>query len=456
MSPSQENHTGLPSTIVVHGDKHDNLICMCDMFLVPWLLVIVAATAKSKREVDQIPLVIKGHGIMDLHKGDTALVLYVTVANLGHDPLSLSLVSRSCCQEVSPGDIDCDSMLLIGGDMGDIYPGDKQNLTAFFPNLYLIDRVGYCELEIAVPDGEKILHTVHFNTTVPRQGAPIPAFLSDTFAPGELGACKSPDLDPARGCQPVLCDIKYNGVRNFFNQTNFRCQPTPNCWDTSDDDMVYLSGSNTCRRIGEALTEEDLDFFESFRERKEPLKAVHGYPIKVNCHNGRPDPAEGWCVCNPGWESESLDHDGFNPDFMVYHMCTVFSGTTANSSPSHSPRGKHTKKHYLANVPKKRRRGEEEPFRLNPSRYTKDSARGKVASGHVVRSAHMAAPTDAGSEAPEMGSSFHQFLSEANMVAVILPTLIAAATILSCMVVAVGIFIVFECRKLKTIPALPH
>lgn len=64
---------------------------------------------------------------------------------------------------------------------------------------------------------------------------------------------------------------------------------------------------------------------------------------------------------------------------------------------------------------------QEEPFRLNPSRYTKDSARGKVASGHVVRSAHMAAPTDAGSEAPEMGSSFHQFLSEANMVAVILP-----------------------------------
>lgn len=38
--------------------------------------------------------------------------------------------------------------------------------------------MGYCELEIAVPDGEKILHTVHFNTTVPRQGAPIPAFLS--------------------------------------------------------------------------------------------------------------------------------------------------------------------------------------------------------------------------------------------------------------------------------------
>lgn len=99
-------------------------------------------------------------------------------------------------------------------------------------------------------------------------------------------------------------------------------------------------------------------FVGAYIPTKKSARGTFARAQKVNCHNGRPDPAEGWCVCNPGWESESLDHDGFNPDFMVYHMCTVFSGTTANSSPPHSPRGKHTKKHYLANVPKKRRRGE--------------------------------------------------------------------------------------------------
>ncbi|EEC12487.1 hypothetical protein IscW_ISCW008825 [Ixodes scapularis] len=42
---------------------------------------------------------------------------------------------------------------------------------------------------------------------------------------------------------------------------------------------VYLAGSNACRRAGEALTEEDMDFFEKFQERKEPLRTLHGYPI---------------------------------------------------------------------------------------------------------------------------------------------------------------------------------
>ncbi|KAH9381064.1 hypothetical protein HPB48_016673 [Haemaphysalis longicornis] len=79
--------------------------------------------------------------------------LYVTVTNLGHDPLSLSLVGRSCCQEVAPGDVDCD--------------------------------------------------------------------------------------DPTRSCTPVLCDIKYNGVRNYFNETSQRCEPTANCWDDAEgEEMV--------------------------------------------------------------------------------------------------------------------------------------------------------------------------------------------------------------------------
>ncbi|XP_077539752.1 uncharacterized protein LOC144152361 [Haemaphysalis longicornis] len=330
------------------------------MLLVPGILVLLATCAKSKDDVDKLPLGFKGHGIMDLHKGDTALVLYVTVTNLGHDPLSLSLVGRSCCQEVAPGDIDCDSMLLIGGDMGDIYPGDSQNLTAFYSNLYLLDRVGYCELEIAVPDGEKLLHTVSFNTTIPRSGANVPSFLRDFVSAAELKSCRSPDQDPTRSCTPVLCDIKYNGVRNYFNETSQRCEPTANCWDDAEgEEMVYLAGSNSCRRLSEVLSAEDMEQFEKFQERETPLRSIHGYPIKVNCHKGRPDPADGWCLCDPGWESDPLDHDGFNPDLMVYHMCTVYSGVTTPDPSLETTvhRHRHTKKYFLANLPKKRRRG---------------------------------------------------------------------------------------------------
>ncbi|XP_042148004.1 uncharacterized protein LOC8050995 isoform X2 [Ixodes scapularis] len=386
---------------------------------------------------------------MNLHKGDTAMVLYVTVINLGHDPLSLSIVSRTCCQQVSPTDIDCDSMLMIGGDMGDIYPGDVQNLTVFYPNMYLIDRVGYCELEIGVPDGEKILHKILFNTTVPRSGVGVPPFLNDYYSAGELKRCRTPDLDPTRDCKPVLCDIKYNGLRNFFNETSFRCEPTANCWDTSDDEMVYLAGSNTCRRAGEALTEEDMDFFEKFQEQKEPLRTLHGYPIKVNCHNGRPDPSEGWCVCDPGWKSDPLDHDGFNPDLMVYHMCTVFSETSSSTvapGGGGSAKGRHTRKMYIAYVPKKRRRMNELP----------DNAREPVASVLVARSPDEGASVNGDDTLAGAASLIDRFLNDANTATFILPTLIVVVTMLACMVLGVAIFIVLECRKVKRISASLH
>ncbi|CAN7981960.1 unnamed protein product, partial [Ixodes pacificus] len=288
-------------------------------------------------------------------------------------------------------------------------------LTACISRQYLIDRVGYCELEIGVPDGEKILHKILFNTTVPRSGVGVPPFLNDYYSAGELKRCRTPDLDPTRDCKPVLCDIKYNGLRNFFNETSFRCEPTANCWDTSDDEMVYLAGSNACRRAGEALTEEDMDFFEKFQERKEPLRTLHGYPIKVNCHNGRPDPSEGWCVCDPGWKSEPLDHDGFNPDLMVYHMCTVFSETSSSTvapgGGGGSAKGRHTRKMYIAYVPKKRRR-------MND---LSDNARDPVASVLVARSPHEGASANADATLAGAASLIDRFLNDANTATFILP-----------------------------------
>lgn len=433
------------------------------MLLVPGILVLLATCAESKDDVDKLPLGIKGHGVMDLHKGDTALVLYVTVTNLGHDPLSLSLVSRQCCQEVAPGDVDCDSMLLIGGDMGDIYPGDSQNLTAFYSNLYLVDRVGYCELEIAVPDGEKLLHTVSFNTTVPRTGANVPSFLRDFVSPAELKSCRSPDQDPTRSCKPVLCDIKYNGMRDYFNETSQRCEPTVNCWDdAAGDEMVYLAGSNSCRRLSEVLSDEDMEHFEKFQERETPLRSIHGYPIKVNCHKGRPDPADGWCLCDAGWESDPLDHDGFNPDLMVYHMCTVYSGvTTADPSLETTVRRhRHTKKNYLANMPKKRRRGSFGPGAQLMSQPA--GQRGEVKGkwfwpgGAASAAANNPGGDDAGDVEPygHAEAWYSTYISDVAMKSVVLPVLVATLVLLSLLVVGLAIFVAIELRKVQALS--PH
>lgn len=431
------------------------------MLLVPGILVLLATCAKSKDDVDKLPLGFKGHGIMDLHKGDTALVLYVTVTNLGHDPLSLSLVGRSCCQEVAPGDVDCDSMLLIGGDMGDIYPGDSQNLTAFYSNLYLLDRVGYCELEIAVPDGEKLLHTVSFNTTIPRSGANVPSFLRDFVSAAELKSCRSPDQDPTRSCTPVLCDIKYNGVRNYFNETSQRCEPTANCWDDAEgEEMVYLAGSNSCRRLSEVLSAEDMEQFEKFQERETPLRSIHGYPIKVNCHKGRPDPADGWCLCDPGWESDPLDHDGFNPDLMVYHMCTVYSGVTTPDPSLETTvhRHRHTKKYFLANLPKKRRRGS--PLEAGAQLMSQPAGhRGEVrgkwlwTGGAASGAANGAGGDDAGDEEAGGRASpwYSPYISDVAMKSVVLPVLIATFLLLIFLVVGLAVFVVMELHKVRAV-----
>lgn len=426
------------------------------MLLVPGILVLLAICAKSKDDVDKLPLGIKGHGVMDLHRGDTALVLYVTVTNLGHDPLSLSLVSRSCCQEVAPGDIDCDSMLLIGGDMGDIYPGDSQNLTAFYSNLYLVDRVGYCELEIAVPDGEKLLHTVSFNTTVPRNGANVPSFLRDFLGAAELKSCRSPDQDPTRSCKPVLCGIKYNGVRNYFNETSQRCEPTVNCWDeATGEEMVYLAGSNSCRRLSEVLSAEDMEKFEKFQEQEAPLRSIHGYPIKVNCHKGRPDPADGWCLCEPGWESDPLDHDGFNPDLMVYHMCTVYSGVTTADPGEETTvrRHRHTKKNSLANMPKKRRRGSLGPgakLMSQPAGHRGELKGRWLWAGGTTAAA---ADDDAGDLEPGGRAApwYSPYISDVAMQAVVLPVLITTLVLLLFLVVGLAVFVVLEFRKVQAV-----
>ncbi|XP_075553656.1 uncharacterized protein LOC142586297 [Dermacentor variabilis] len=336
--------------------------------------------------------------------------------------------------------------------MGDIYPGDSRNLTAYYANMYLLDRVGYCEFEIAVPDGEKLIHTVSFNTTVPRAGSNTPAFLRDFFSPSELKTCRSPDLDPTRSCQPVLCDIKYNGVRNFFNETSQRCEPTANCWDNAEEEMVYLAGSNACRRVGEVLSDEELEYFESFQEKKSPLRSMHGYPIKVNCHEGRPDPANQWCLCDAGWESEPLDYGSFNPDLMVYHMCIVYVGVTTAAANSSSPthRHRHHKKNFLANIPKKRRRGElERRTRLMAPSKSRGWALGD--GGRADASAEEYAASDPSAADGDGASWYSSYVSDTHMKNIVLPVLIAAVALLSCLVIVMCIFVAVECQKFNVV-----
>lgn len=64
--------------------------------------------------------------------------------------------------------------------------------------------------------------------------------------------CPTEDLDPFNGCSPVNCELKYFGKRNFFNLSN--CVPAAIC----DDDSAYDFKTNTCERLREILSENDI------------------------------------------------------------------------------------------------------------------------------------------------------------------------------------------------------
>jgi hypothetical protein len=95
--------------------------------------------------------------------------------------------------------------------------------------------------------------------------------------------CDSEDLDPFNKCQPVDCEEKYLGKRNFFKDSH--CIPAAIC--EVDDDVFYDYNTNECRRIGDILSDEDLrqiksgDFTNWVDEDEEQLLEDNFEVLKV-------------------------------------------------------------------------------------------------------------------------------------------------------------------------------
>lgn len=57
------------------------------------------------------------------------------------------------------------------------------------------------------------------------------------------------DLDPLNNCEPVDCQMKYLGSRNFFSEKWKRCQKVPFCISDPEQDLpdvVYSPITNAC------------------------------------------------------------------------------------------------------------------------------------------------------------------------------------------------------------------
>ncbi|XP_023219454.1 uncharacterized protein LOC111621527 [Centruroides sculpturatus] len=194
-------------------------------------------------------------------------------------------------------------MQLIGGEKGELKHGDTRNLTLMYPNLYLHDRKGSCQVVIS-SERDKIEYTINFDT-----------LLYHYLANEELKECSSVDENPLNDCLPAICLIKYSGKRNFFNRTTRRCQKVAECFPDEEGDLpdiVYIPESNTCRKLTRELTENDF-MWSKEGKKGTSLSKTSDYPTYVNCQNGKADPFSELCKCNPGWTSAPCDITSFNP-----------------------------------------------------------------------------------------------------------------------------------------------
>ncbi|XP_035214763.1 uncharacterized protein LOC118188433 [Stegodyphus dumicola] len=236
-------------------------------------------------------------------------------------------------------------MQLFGVDVGELYPQDTRNLTLLYPNLYLHNRVGRCDMEIMDAKNRKMTRKVEFDTTLIKLGGLIPRLLQNYYNPREMIDCKSTDEDPLNACQPYPCLVRYDGTRNMYNHTTKRCEQIPKCIPETEKDLIdeaYIIETNSCKTLIRSMTEQEFTQFGEGKPSIRVLSRAHGYPLNVRCHNGHRSDTNRWCECKPGWDSAPFDHKNFNPDLQVYHMCTVWTGEmTAEQARNITFRQKH-------------------------------------------------------------------------------------------------------------------
>ncbi|XP_076315597.1 uncharacterized protein LOC143228183 isoform X1 [Tachypleus tridentatus] len=284
-------------------------------------------TSEMDKKHEELLLIVKDKGVEAIRQDDCGLAIYLTVLNIGRIPYDLFVTQEKCCEKINKRE-DCESIHLIGGHMGNIFPGTTKTMTLLYPTTYLHDRKGNCRIRIFSSDGGQLTEDIEFNTYIPRGSlSQLPRFFKNYLKFVEIYDCKSDDEDPLDECHPVDCVNKYSGYRNFFDENSRLCEKVPECISKSEGnhpDIAYVPISNTCRRLANELTEKDTKQMETGIPGP-TLKRYSGLPLNIRCHKGVME-ANGWCRCEKGWKSAEINHVDFNPNVMVYHMCTIWTG----------------------------------------------------------------------------------------------------------------------------------
>ncbi|KAK5642094.1 hypothetical protein RI129_008261 [Pyrocoelia pectoralis] len=257
-------------------------------------------------------IVIKDSGLATISRGDMAMILYVTVENVCENKYHIFVQMIKCCELFGPNDMDCHTMQLIGGDMGWLNSHSVKNISLIYPTLYLHNRFGHCLVSIIYNSSEASVN-IQFNTLITQ----LTPELRDYCGEGNVTVCDTVDLDPLRQCEPINCQMKYLGARNYFNFKWRRCQKVPLCItdrDKSLPDVSYVPFSNQCKDLEQVNLKELQDLQQDNWKSEVP---------NIRCHHGKLDMDRGFCNCDKGWTTVITDGNHYEPTLSIYHMCNT-------------------------------------------------------------------------------------------------------------------------------------
>ncbi|CAK9300997.1 unnamed protein product [Gordionus sp. m RMFG-2023] len=280
---------------------------------------------------------------------------------------------ESCCLHIDfPNDIDCESMKLWSKDRILISPNSIGTLQLLFINNYIIDRKGSCEINIihAMTNVDK--HTIKFDVGYDRFGklhtrgikpsaeendTEELSFFSSLYetligngpAIPPFKKCVTHDLDTLRDCQPVDCEAKYSGYRNYFNEKSKKCEKVPICSNLKPGKphTYYDMECNCCKELTRAMDEMEMISLTKLIQASDSIYRIKvesdwlkNYPVVplIKCVHGVEMFGGLSCDCDDQWTTYSFDSRHIVPGKDVVEMCNVkVDQYTTTFSPSLLP-----------------------------------------------------------------------------------------------------------------------
>lgn len=209
------------------------------------------------------PVKVLEKGILPLETHSVALQFFLDLENEDKfDACLLHVKANKCCL-LNLFDVDCDTVKLIGNHEYILKPKDRKTFLFFYVTMFQLNHEGYCNFDLIHRCGyktpskaEDIL--ISFDTRLHKKDL---QYLLRNYKRQMTSRCKSTDEDPLHECRPVNCDIKYAGMKPFYDKKKNRCVEAAKC--ISDPyknlpDLVYEPTSNTCKDLDHALSVTDI------------------------------------------------------------------------------------------------------------------------------------------------------------------------------------------------------